>query len=108
MPNNLFHALQDAVKDSQQKRFLSSPSGFSLSYGDFFALAARYATALQSHGIEKGDRVLAKTAKSIHSLALYVSPPARSSIHSRQPFMLRRGNELPHQRCRPSDDYFRS
>ena len=73
MASNLFHALQDAVKDSQHKRFLSSPSGFSLSYGDFFALAARYATALQSHGIEKGDRVLAKTAKSIHSLALYVS-----------------------------------
>jgi len=73
MPNNLFHALQDAVKDSQQKRFLTSPSGLSLSYGDFFDLAARYATALQSHGIEKGDRVLAKTAKSIHSLALYVS-----------------------------------
>ena len=73
MASNLFHALQDAVKDSQHKRFLSSPSGFSLSYGDFFALAARYATALQSHGIEKGDRVLAKTAKSIHSLALYIS-----------------------------------
>ena len=76
MPNNLFHALQDAVKDSQQKRFLSSPSGFSLSYGDFFALAARYATALQSHGIEKGDRVLAKTAKSIHSCLLYTSDAA--------------------------------
>ena len=73
MPNNLFLALQDAAKDSQQKRFLSSPTGLSLSYGDFFELSARYASALQSHGIEKGDRVLAKTAKSIHSLALYIS-----------------------------------
>ena len=61
------------LKTRSKSASISSPSGFSLSYGDFFALAARYATALQSHGIEKGDRVLAKTAKSIHSLALYVS-----------------------------------
>ena len=80
MPNNLFHALHDSAKDSQQKRFLSSPSGRSISYGEFFELAARYASALQSHGIEKGDRVLAKTLKSLHSLALYVSCLQRGAV----------------------------
>ena len=80
MPNNLFLTLRESAEDSQQKRFLSFPSGLSVSYGDFFELVARYASALQSNGIDKGDRVLAKAAKSIHFLALYVSCLQRGAI----------------------------
>ena len=72
MSENLFRTLKEACSEADEKEFLSSPFDGSVSYADFFNLAGKYASALQSCGVEEGDRVLVKTEKSAGALALYM------------------------------------
>ena len=80
MPENLFSTLREAASGLEDNNFLLTPAGISMTYGKFYELTAKYAHALKSQGIGKGDRVLSKTIKSIESLALYMSCLQRGAV----------------------------
>ena len=80
MPENLFSTLREAASGHEDNNFLLTPAGISMTYGKFYELTAKYAHALKSQGIGKGDRVLSKTIKSIESLALYMSCLQRGAV----------------------------
>jgi malonyl-CoA/methylmalonyl-CoA synthetase len=55
------------------KILLETPDGRTLTYDDFFRIAARFAHALRARGVNPGDRVAVQVDKSPEALALYVA-----------------------------------
>jgi malonyl-CoA/methylmalonyl-CoA synthetase len=53
-------------------RFLETPHGRSLTYGQLFEAAGRFSNALVSLGVKPGDRVAAQVEKSPEVIALYL------------------------------------
>ncbi len=68
---DLFSALNGAVTDPSRTLFEKS-DGTSISYGEAFALSARYANALKRLGVAPGDRVAVQVDKSWQAIALYL------------------------------------
>ncbi len=72
MANSLHDSLFAPHRGSARP-FLHLPGGSVLSYGDFVALAARLAQALDGLGLEPGDRVAVQAPKCPEMLALYAA-----------------------------------
>jgi malonyl-CoA/methylmalonyl-CoA synthetase len=71
MSNYLFSSLLPTERDPEQI-CLIAPDGRTFSYGDIDRISARYASALVSCGIGKGDRVAVQVEKSPEALFLYL------------------------------------
>ncbi len=71
MANALFDALMSAGVD-RGKPFLDPPGGWPISFGELDERTARIGNALQSLGVEPGDRVAAPVAKSCDAITLYL------------------------------------
>ena len=72
MTNHLFQKIRDAMTGRENRTFLETPDGVSLTYADMAALSARYASALAELGVTPGDRVAAQVEKSPEALMLYL------------------------------------
>jgi malonyl-CoA/methylmalonyl-CoA synthetase len=68
---NLFSTIRDAAPDPS-KVLAELPDGSSSTYAETFALAARFANALEESGIEPGDRVAVQVEKSWPAVVLYL------------------------------------
>src|SRR5688500_9761098 len=71
MPNHLFSSLLPPERDEQQACLVSA-DGREFSYGDLDRISARYASALISCGVGRGDRVAVQVEKSPEALFLYL------------------------------------
>lgn len=72
MTNHLFQKIRDAMTGRENRTFLETLDGVSLTYADMAALSARYASALAELGVTPGDRVAAQVEKSPEALMLYL------------------------------------
>jgi len=73
MANPLYDALF-AIHTGEHSQFILNPlTGDALSYDAFLQQTAQCANALQSLGVNKGDRVVAQVGKSVSALVLYAS-----------------------------------
>ena len=70
MSNHLVSGLLGAIDPG--RTFLEASDGGVLTYGDFAALAGRFAGALDNIGVVPGDRVAVQVEKSVAALALYL------------------------------------
>ncbi|ESR26249.1 malonate--CoA ligase [Lutibaculum baratangense] len=80
MPDTLFAALERAVPDLNKPLFILA-DGETVSYGETFALAARFADALHGLGIRPGDRVAVQVDKSWQAIALYVGTLKAGAVY---------------------------
>jgi len=69
---NALYSLLSRYADSD-KAAIREPTGRTLSYREFFEMAARGVTALNELGVKPGDRVAVQTSKSPEALALYLA-----------------------------------
>jgi malonyl-CoA/methylmalonyl-CoA synthetase len=76
---NLFTTIERAAPDAD-KVLVETPSE-SVTYGEVFALAARFANLLERRGVEPGDRVAVQTAKSWPALVLYLGCLRAGAVH---------------------------
>lgn len=67
---NFFSSLKAAFV--AERPFLTLNDGRSISYGEIDSMSARYAGALQSLGLRKGDRMVVQVEKSPENVALYL------------------------------------
>ncbi|GAC1303585.1 MAG: malonyl-CoA synthase [Steroidobacteraceae bacterium] len=65
--------LMTALHDRSARPFMRTPDGSVLTYSGLDELSGRHAAALAALGIGAGDRVAARTDKSIASVVLYVA-----------------------------------
>lgn len=72
MTGNFYLSLGEAFQRNSHLPFLSPPSGSTLSFTEFNALAARNAAALLQAGAQPGDRVAMQVEKSAAAVACYV------------------------------------
>lgn len=72
MANLLYDALF-APHSGSAKTFLEDRQGHAITYADFLAMTARLANALNSFGVEPGDRVAVQVKKSVEALAVYAA-----------------------------------
>ena len=70
MSNHLVSGLLGAIDPGRP--FIETSDGSVLTYGDFTALAGRFAGALEKSGVKPGDRVAVQVEKSVAALALYL------------------------------------
>ena len=70
MSNHLVSGLLGAIDPGRP--FIETSDGGVLTYGDFTALAGRFAGALDKSGVVPGDRVAVQVEKSVAALALYL------------------------------------
>ncbi len=79
MRNPLFDALF-APMEGQDRPLIHLPDGTTLSAGDFHAMVARFAHALQAVGATEGARVVVQAAKTPQMLALYGASVATGAV----------------------------
>jgi malonyl-CoA/methylmalonyl-CoA synthetase len=72
MPAHLFHGLLGRIADPG-KIFLETPDGSILTYGALLQDTARYAHALEAHGLKPGDRLAVQVEKSPEAIILYLA-----------------------------------
>ena len=72
MVDNLFARIVQAASDLD-RNFILLPGGAAISYGEAFAMAARFAHVLTRHGVKPGDRVAVQVEKSAAALFLYLA-----------------------------------
>jgi malonyl-CoA/methylmalonyl-CoA synthetase len=75
MSNHLFALIRQAAampEGALARRFLETPNGRKLSYGDVVTESARFANALAASGVKPGDRVAVQVEKSPEALLLYL------------------------------------
>jgi malonyl-CoA/methylmalonyl-CoA synthetase len=65
--------IEEAVRLTPHRPFLSTPAGRRWDYSDLHRLAGAWGTALQGLGVGAGDRVAAQCDKSPESVLLYVA-----------------------------------
>ena len=71
MPNHLFSSLVPPDRDPEQLCVIAA-DGRRFSYGEVDSISARYASALASCGVGRGDRVAVQVEKSPEALFLYL------------------------------------
>ena len=71
--DNLFELLRRCWEPRTNSTFLRVPGGETHAYGDIDRRSAQFAGALQSVGVEVGDRVVAQIDKSPDAVALYLA-----------------------------------
>jgi malonyl-CoA/methylmalonyl-CoA synthetase len=72
MADNLFTRIVQAAPDLT-RNFILPPGRKPLSYGDAFAMAARFAHVLARHDVKPGDRVAVQVEKTPEALFLYLA-----------------------------------
>ena len=72
MADNLFTRIVQAAPDLN-RNFILTLGRAPLSYGDAFAMAARFAHVLARHDVKPGDRVAVQVEKSPEALFLYLA-----------------------------------
>lgn len=72
MSHNLFSQISSRVSDPNAS-FMRMADGAVLSYGEAFALSARYANVLRNKGVVIGDRVAVQVEKSPEAIILYLA-----------------------------------
>ena len=72
MADNLFTRIVQAAPDLN-RNFILPPGRAPISYGEAFAMAARFAHVLARHGVGAGDRVAVQVEKSPEALFLYLA-----------------------------------
>ncbi|MDX1483266.1 MAG: malonyl-CoA synthase [Alphaproteobacteria bacterium] len=70
--NHLIDLIRAAIT-APKRRFLETPGGDSLSYGELLDLSGRYARVLAGLGVQPGDRVAVQAEKSVPALVLYLA-----------------------------------
>lgn len=70
---SLANTLRRGYEHALKQPFLTAPDGTGMTYAELEARATRFGGALRSHHVDKGDRVLVKTAKSGDGVALYLA-----------------------------------
>jgi len=81
VPNhNLCQLIRDRVADPA-RTFIETGDGRVFTYGDTFALAGRFANALQGLGLQPGDRVAVQVDKSAEALILYLAVVAAGGVY---------------------------
>ena len=70
---NLYQRFADVLNAAPQRTLIETLSGEIYSYADVLSISSRYAGALQSLGIKKGDRVAVQVQKSPQALFLYLA-----------------------------------
>ena len=78
---NFLDDLRRAAADRLDGDFLTVPGGRSVSYGEMFDLAARFARVLADAGAGPGDRVLVCVDKSVEAVALYLACLHAGVVH---------------------------
>ena len=69
---NLFDILFEKSRNMPEKVCITTPEGRTVTYGELIDASGRYANALQSLGVQVGDRVAIQIDKSIEKLMLYL------------------------------------
>ena len=72
MSHNLFSQISSRVSNPNAS-FMRMADGAVLSYGEAFALSARYANVLRNKGVVIGDRVAVQVEKSPEAIILYLA-----------------------------------
>jgi malonyl-CoA/methylmalonyl-CoA synthetase len=72
MSGNLFARFRASAPDPQ-RTFIKTSDGRVITYGDLFAVSARYANALRVAGVGFGDRVAVQVEKSPEAILLYLA-----------------------------------
>ncbi len=78
--NYLAHRLREASVDQFDRIFAQMPDGSTISYGEFFQRAEKFAGALVSSGVKPDDRVAVQVDKSIDVLQLYLGTVLAGAI----------------------------
>ena len=73
MTENLYSLLRERFPADPAARWIATPSGNTWRYSDIDPTCARYAGALRSLGVSRGDRVLVQVEKSPETLLLYLA-----------------------------------
>ncbi len=81
MSNSLSARLASALALHGERRCLTWPGSAPWRYADLAEASTRLASALESLGVAKGDRVLVQVDKSPHALALYLAVLRRGAIY---------------------------
>ena len=68
---NLYEAIE-AAAPSRSRTLVELPSGETMTYGEAFALAGRFANLFERLGVRPGDRVAVQTPKSWPAIVLYL------------------------------------
>jgi malonyl-CoA/methylmalonyl-CoA synthetase len=71
MSGNLYELIA-AHAPAPDRLLLRTPEGRRLTYGEAFAAAGRYASALAALGVKPGDRVTVQVEKSVDNILLYL------------------------------------
>ena len=69
------------ISSDDERVAIALPQGAEFSYQQLDAMSARYANALQKHGLKKGDRLMAQTEKSLYTVALYLATIRLGAIY---------------------------
>ncbi len=72
MPGNLFSLFRGAIVD-ENKVFIRTSTGRTLTYGEMVSLSGRMANALVTAGVKPGDRVAVQVDKSPEAIVLYLA-----------------------------------
>jgi malonyl-CoA/methylmalonyl-CoA synthetase len=72
-PQDLASWVEAAARAHPNQRFLRSPEGRELTYGELAEQSARYAATLEQLGVGPGDRVAVQVEKSVESVLLYIA-----------------------------------
>ncbi|MFC3674313.1 malonate--CoA ligase [Ferrovibrio xuzhouensis] len=80
MSDSLYTLIRSRIADPARP-FIETGDGRNFSYGDAFALAGRFANALQAMGVQPGDRVAVQVDKSAEALILYLGVIAAGGVY---------------------------
>lgn len=81
MNANFFATAETLAREAGDAPFLDTEDGFTLSYAQMLELTARYANALVSLGVARGDRVAVQVEKSAQNLCLYLATLRMGAIY---------------------------
>ncbi len=80
MTNHLYDQIRAAMP-SLDARFIETPEGRTIRYGDLDGLTGRMANALRALGVAPGDRVAVQVEKSVEALVLYLATVRAGAIY---------------------------
>lgn len=72
MSSNLYTLISDRIRAHGGRRALVDADGVGLTFDELEELAGRFSATLRARGVLRGDRVVAQTAKSAGTVALYL------------------------------------
>ena len=80
MTNHLYGQIRAAMP-RPEARFVETPEGHIVRYGDLDDLTGRMANALRALGVSPGDRVAVQVEKSVEALILYLATVRAGAVY---------------------------